>query len=50
MMQLTDIESVWRIRIRMDPEMLPESRSQIIVPDPDPAKCEKQINNLFISL
>ena len=30
-----------RIQIRMDPELLPESGSGIIVPDPSPAKCER---------
>ena len=30
-----------RMRIRMDPELLPGSRSGIINPDPDPAKNER---------
>ena len=34
----------------MDPELLPGSRSGIIVPDPDSAKYEKQINKNVISL
>ena len=33
--------SVLRIRIRMDPELLPGSGSGIKVPDPDPAKSER---------
>ena len=37
-----NINTVLRIRIRKDPELLPGSG--IIVPDPDPAKREKQIN------
>ena len=32
----------------MDPELLPESGSGIIVPDPDPAKMKEHINkNVF---
>ena len=34
-------KAVLRIRIRMDPELLPGSESGIIVPDPDPAKSER---------
>ena len=34
----------------MDPELLPGSGSGIIVPDPDSAKYEKQINKNVISL
>ena len=36
-----NLETVLWIRIRMDPEFLPGSRSGIIVPDPDPAKDER---------
>ena len=35
------IVAVLRIWIRMDPELLPETGSGIIVPDPDPAKNER---------
>ena len=35
------IKPVWRIRIRMDQELLPGSGLGIIVPDPDPAKYER---------
>ena len=35
------IYAVLRIRIRIDPELLPGSGSGIIVPDPDPAKNER---------
>ena len=34
----------------MDPELFPGSGSGIIVPDPDPAKYEEQINKNEISL
>ena len=34
----------------MDPGLLPGPGSGIIVPDPDPAKNEKQINKNVISL
>ena len=38
-----------RIRIRMDPELLPGSGSDIIVPEPDQQKIKEQINKyLFI--
>ena len=45
-------KAVLWIRIRMDPELLPRSRSGsgIIVQDPDPAKYGKQINKNVISL
>ena len=48
--KIEEITQVLRIRIRMDPELLPGSESGIIVPDPDPAKYEKQINKTVISL
>ena len=34
-------QAVLWIQIRLDPELLPGSRSRIIVPDPDPAKYER---------
>ena len=39
---MTILPVCWiRIRIRMDPELLPGSGSGIIVLDPDPAKYER---------
>ena len=36
-----DIVLFTQIRIRRDAELLPRSGSEIIVPDPDPAKYER---------
>ena len=35
------VQAVLRIRIRMDPDLLPGSGPGIIVPDSDPAKNER---------
>ena len=43
------IPVLW-IRIRMDPDLLPGSRSGIIVLDPDPAKSETVNSGLFVLL
>ena len=45
--KIEEITQVLRIRIRMDPELLPGSESGIIVLDPE--KMKYQINKRFIS-